>query len=112
MGINLELLKNVIEEESLFTEETTKRIFDEIEKIEKIENSPPEIIVFSYPGSDYYVDNLTDLKALDYLDELAEECWPGEGDWPRNDGDYPSYVINIEFGYIEQTSGGRFFEEL
>ena len=54
-------------------------------------------IIYCDASSGYWVADLdaTDEMAEEFLDMIAEECWPGEGGWPENDGEYRAWELAI-----------------
>jgi len=54
-------------------------------------------IIYCDASSGYWVADLDDADetADEYLDRIAEECWPGEGGWPENDGEYRAWELAI-----------------
>jgi hypothetical protein len=109
--ITVELIKETI---GMRFDEENKDCFDCELKTDQDSNLGDEFIIATHPGVGYFYANLTvdNQTADEWLNDLAHLAWPGEGDWPENDGDYPAYVLNMGNRTISMVKGGCEFYSL
>lgn len=65
-------------------------------------------LVFCDAAGGYWVSEVeepTRESALESLDVIAEECWPGEGEWPRSSNEYCAWLITTRDRRAELVTG-------